>query len=367
MYSKSITKTATPSPSPEAVSQEIGAMISGMKTRLSTLYAEASADDPLAFADEMQPILANRRDIEISMQRACDSLMAAAGAYETMIAAVNAKIAPAPVAAAPAAPAALAAEGTAQTSLFCDTVKASGIAQGTRYSQKIGDDLTANAILHADGRMTILAGSAISTAVEGATKIKNSSYRQERMMALNASRPCEHPDTRILIRNVTVQSAASAATILNGSTRAASTWRADDGSKAPKTRGFEEETRSQIRNWVNKHVPDMVEEFTDEFCNKRHRILFRAPHRKAKLAKRECGRYSLTATRLRRMAEADQVGFVYFLHGETFYDVPLEALLKVIGDSENLTVRLIKETANGTDLALEARGNKIGSRSTFPL
>lgn len=363
MYSKPITKTATPSP--EAVSQEIGAMISGMKTRLSTLYAEASADDPLAFADEMQPILANRREIESSMQQACDSLMTAAGAYETMIAAVNAKIAPAP---APAAtPAALAPEGTAQTSLFCDTVKASDIAQGTRYSQKFGDGLTANAILHSDGRMTILAGSAISTAVEGATRIKNASYRQERIMALNASKPCEHPDTRILIRNVIVQSAASAATILNGSARAASTWRADDGSKAPKTRGFEEETRSQIRNWVNKHVPDMVEEFADEFCNKRHRILFRAPHRKAKLAKRECVRYSLTATRLRRMAEEDQVGFVFFLHGETFYDVPLEALLKVIGDSETLTVRLIKETANGSELALEARGVKIGKRSTFPL
>lgn len=363
MYSKPITKTATPSP--EAVSQEIGAMISGMKTRLSTLYAEASADDPLAFADEMQPILANRREIESSMQQACDSLMTAAGAYETMIAAVNAKIAPAP---APAAtPAALAPEGTAQTSLFCDTVKASGIAQGTRYSQKFGDGLTANAILHSDGRMTILAGSAIRISVEGATKIKSVSYRKERMIALNSSLPCEHPDFRILVRNITVQSAASAATILNGASRSANSWRAQDGTQAPKTRGFDDETRRHIRNWISQHVPGMVEEYADEFCNAEHRILFRAPHRKSKLANNELCRFTLTASRLRRMAEADQKGFVFFLHGGTFYDVPLEPLLQVIGDSENLTVRLIKETANGSELAIEARGVKIGKRSTFPL
>lgn len=47
--------------------------------------------------------------------------------------------------------------------------------------------------------------------------------------------------------------------------------------------------------------------------------------------------------------------------------MPLEPLLQVIGDSENLTVRLIKETANGSELAIEARGVKIGKRSTFPL
>lgn len=295
-------------------------MISDMKTRLRKLYAEAAAEDPLAFADEMQPILARRRETESAMELACENLMKAAEAYETIITAVNAKIAPKPVPM--AAPAALAPESTEQTSLFCDTVKRTGIGLATRYSQTIGAGKSANAILHPDGRMTILAGSALHTPLEGAANIASPSYRKEREILLNASKPCEDPFFRILVKNITVQSAASAATILHGSSRSANSWRAQEGTQAPKTRGFDDETRRHIRNWISQHVRGMVEEYADEFCNAEHRILFRAPHRKSKLANNDLCRFTLTASRLRRMVEADQRGSSSSCTGGSFTTCP---------------------------------------------